>query len=316
MANQARASDSGASNNSLHAAKRAKNDEFYTQLTDIEKELHHYKSHFKGKVVFCNCDDPEWSGFWKYFKLNFKHLGLKKVVATHYAYGSQSYKLEYSGLGDPVETPLMGDGDFRSAECLEILKEADLVVTNPPFSLFREYVAQLMEHDKRFLIIGSNNAITYKETFKFIKDNRLWLGATAPKAFGQPDGSLKKFGNIGWYTNLPHKKRNEELILFRPYAGHEGQYPKYANYDAIEVSKVADIPTDYAGHLGVPITFLDKYNPDQFEIVGSSRTLGTRMSEVAEKGAYSPGGPRFYLNNGDGTYQRLYDRLVIKRRQA
>ena len=319
MAYSASAGESGATNTSLHAAKRAKNDEFYTQLTDIEKEMHHYKEHLKGKVVFCNCDDPEWSNFWKYFTLNFEHLGLAKVVSTHYASGSPSYKLEYFGAGKGiVKTPLSGDGDFRSAECLEILKEADLVVTNPPFSLFREYVAQLMEHGKQFLIIGSNNAITYKETFKFIKENRLWLGTTAPKNFGQPDGSIKTFGNIGWFTNLSHKKRNDELILFRPYAGNEGQYPKYDNFDAIEVSKVKDLPCDYDGCMGVPITFLDKYKPSQFEIIGlanDKRIIDSAFVQGAE--TYLDEQHKKFVGMvlaENGKLRATYARIIIRRR--
>ena len=290
------------SNTSLHAAKRAKNDEFYTQLVDIENELKHYKEHFRGKVVFCNCDDPEWSSFWKYFTRTFAHLGLAKVIATHYSQGKPSYKREYDGGPDleGVRTPLEGDGDFRSAECVALLKQADIVVTNPPFSLFREYVGQLVEHGKQFLVIGSQNAITYKETFKLIRENRLWLGNAKPKQFKQPDGSIKTFGNICWFTNLPHKKRNEELILFRTYAGNEHLYPTYDNYDAIEVSKVVDIPADYAGVMGVPITFLDKYYPEQFEIVGIDRQL---IEELTGKGS------RFFKGGAE-----LYARIVIKRR--
>ena len=319
MVNPSTAGESGSNNTSLHAAKRAKNDEFYTQLTDIEKELRHYKEHLKGKVIFCNCDDPEWSNFWKYFTLNFEHLGLAKVVATHYASGGPSYKLEYSGSGnETVKTPLEGDGDFRSLECVEIMKAADLVVTNPPFSLFREYVSQLMEQEKQFLIIGSNNAITYKETFKYIKENRLWLGTTAPKDFKQPDGSIKKFGNIGWYTNLSHKKRNEELILFRTYAGHERQYPKYDNYAAIEVAKVSEIPGDYEGAMGVPITFLDKYNPDQFEILGitdRADNSGLKTREYTHNDAVNPGDlNRRGVLKISGAYQSTYARLLIKRK--
>jgi len=265
----ARATAPAGSNSSLHAARAAKNDEFYTQISDIEKELRHYKDHLKGKVVFCNCDDPEWSNFWLHFTLKFEDYGLAKVVATHYAQGQPSYKLEFTGKGQPVvRTPLQGDGDFRSDECVEILKGVDLVITNPPFSLFREYVAQLIDHQKKFLVIGSQNAITYKETFKLIRNNQLWLGITKPKEFGQPDGTLKVFGNIGWFTNLAHDRRNDELLLFRAYAGNEAAYPRYYNYDAIEVSRVTEIPSDYQGSMGVPITFLEKYNPKQFEIVG------------------------------------------------
>jgi hypothetical protein len=270
------ASATSASNSSLHTAKRVKNDEFYTQMPDIENELKHYKSQFKGKVVFCNCDDPSWSSFWIFFTRKFEEWGLTKLVSTHYEQGTESYKLECVFNGEKLvehRTELKGDGDFRSLESLAILAEADIVVTNPPFSLFREYVAQLIENDKKFLIIGNSNAITYKETFKLIKGNQLWLGATAPKVFKQPDGSLKVFGNICWFTNLEHKKRNEELTLFRRYADKDGQYSKYDNYDAIEVSKVKDIPCDYTGYMGVPITFLGKHNPSQFEIValGNSR---------------------------------------------
>lgn len=308
-------------NSSLHAAKRAKNDEFYTQLSDIEKELQHYKQHFKGKVVLCNCDDPEWSNFWKFFTLNFEHLGLAKVVATHYAQGVPSYKLEYFGVGQPpLQTPLVGDGDFRSDECVELLKEADIVVTNPPFSLFREYVAQLVEHQKQFLIIGSQNAITYKETFKLIRGNQIWLGIAKPKEFGQPDGSLKVFGNIGWFTNLSHSRRNEELILFRAYAGNEHLYPKYDNYDAIEVSKVTDIPSDYEGAMGVPITFLDKYNPAQFEILGITdrdNNSGLKTREYSDSDAPNPGdlNRRGVLKLGNA-YKSTYARLLIKQKKS
>jgi hypothetical protein len=307
----AEASGYSASNTSLHAAKRAKNDEFYTQLVDIENELKHYKEHFRGKVVFCNCDDPEWYSFWKYFTLNFEHLGLAKVIATHYEQGEPSYKLEYLGKQvPPVKTPLIGDGDFRSEECVALLKEADIVVTNPPFSLFREYVSQLVEHGKQFLVIGSQNAITYKETFKLIRENRLWLGNSKPKQFKQPDGSIKTFGNICWFTNLPHKKRNEELILFRTYAGSEHLYPKYDNYDAIEVSKVVDIPADYTGPMGVPITFLDKYNPEQFEIVG--------MASSASYAAEVVGIP--FLGQKDArpllSGKNTYARVILRRKSA
>jgi hypothetical protein len=317
-------STAGASNTSLHAAKQAKNDEFYTQLTDIEKELRHYKNHFKGKVVFCNCDDPEWSNFWKFFTLNFEHFGLAKVVATHYAQGEPSYKLECFGADTPpVKTPLTGDGDFRSAECVAILKTADIVVTNPPFSLFREYVAQLVEHEKQFLIIGNNNAITYKEVFKQVKSNQLWLGIS-PRSmkFRQADGSLKDV-NACWFTNLPHKKRNEELVLFKTYAGNEDAYPRYDNYGAIEVSKVCDIPVDYAGVIGVPITFLDKYNPEQFEIVGTTESndpanaFRTRIYSSQEcRDAYFArfGQPGVYDLNASGVVAgvKVFKRVLIR----
>ena len=255
---------SKAKNNNLHKAKKAKNDEFYTQLTDIERELKEYKSHFKGKVVLCNCDDPKTSNFWKYFDDNFKHLGLKKLIASHYDKGKASYVLTASDKG-MFQAPLMGDGDFRSEECLNFLSEADIVVTNPPFSLFREYVAQLMEYKKKFLIVGNMNAVTYKEIFGLIEGNKMWVGCTNPKEFIIPGGETKKFGNVNWFTNLSHKKRNEEIILFKKYNPRE--YPKYDNYDAIEVSKTVNIPVDYKGAIGVPISFLDKYNPGQFEII-------------------------------------------------
>lgn len=239
-----------AGNKNLHAANKAKNDEFYTQLSDIEKELKNYKEHFKDKIVFCNCDDPEYSNFWKYFSLNFDYLELKKLIATHYETEKASYKLEMyrdtAGVHTEIKT-LKQNGDFRSPESIELLKEADIIVTNPPFSLFREYVAQLTEYDKKFLIIGNMNAITYKEIFPLIKDNKMWLGINnGPHEFKVPDtynkGTIRtdengfryaKLGNITWYTNLDIAKRHENLILYRTY--NEADYPKYDNYDAINV---------------------------------------------------------------------------------
>lgn len=258
-------------NANLHKAKDAKNDEFYTQLTDVAKELMHYKAHFKDKIVLCNCDDPTWSAFWKYFHLNFAELGLKKLISTHYDKEEATYKMEYTGGNDNdievgVKTPLEGNGDFRNKECLDLLDECDIVVTNPPFSLFREYVAVLMEHEKKFLIIGNKNAITYKEFFPLLKDDEVWIGCTNVKEFLQPDGSIKKFGNIGWFTNLDVAKRHEKLILWKNYTPEE--YQTYDNYDAINVNKVSEIPVDYDSVMGVPITFMDKYNPEQFEIIG------------------------------------------------
>ncbi len=208
-------------NSNLHKAKTEKNDEFYTQLSDIEKELKHYKEHFKGKVIFCNCDDPEWSNFWKYFELNFDFLGLKKLVSTHFEKDKGSYKLEIIGdingdgkvtNKDIIRTPLKQNGDFRSDESIEILKECDIVVTNPPFSLFRDFISLLVEYDKKFIVVGSMNAITYKECFKLIKENRMWLGMNYIKEFVKPDGTTQKFGNINWFTNLEHEKRNEEQM--------------------------------------------------------------------------------------------------------
>ena len=275
-------------NSNLHKAKTAKNDEFYTQLTDIEKELKHYKAHFKNKTIFCNCDDPKQSQFWKYFHLNFNHFGLKKLIATHYHETKPTCKIEYTGEDDNdceigVVTSLEANGDFRSPECIELLKEADMVITNPPFSLFREYIAQLIEHDKKFIIMGNNNAITYKEFFPLLKNNQVWLGYTSNKTcvFRVPseykhdtkitedinDG--KHYGKvpaISWFTNLYIIKRHEFLDLIEKYTPEK--YPKYDNYDAINVNKVLDIPVDYFGVMGVPITFMDKHNSEQFEILG------------------------------------------------
>ena len=255
----------------LHRARKAKNDEFYTQLADVSKELMYYKGHFKDKIVFCNCDDPRWSAFWEYFHLNFSALGLKKLISTHYDKKEPTYKMEYIGGDDNdievgVKTPLEGNGDFRNRECLDLLDEADIVVTNPPFSLFREYVAVLMEHNKKFLIIGSKNAITYKDFFPFLKNGDVWIGRNNPSEFLQPDGSIKKFGNIGWFTNLGIAKRNEKLVLRKKYDPEE--YPRYDNYDAINVNKLSDIPVDYDGVMGVPISIMDKHDSDQFEIIG------------------------------------------------
>lgn len=289
-------------NENLQAARKAKKDEFYTQLADIESELKHYKEHFQGKTVLCNCDDPRVSNFFHYFSYNFERLGLKKLITTCYKNqnrdlfsqndSEQAIYLEYYGDkdGDRVPNPeeigvkrLKGDGDFRSAECIELLKQADIVVTNPPFSLFREYVAQLMEYKKKFLIIGNVNAITYKETFKLIKENQLWMGASihsGDREFGIPDDyplnaascrideNGKKYirvKGVRWFTNLDYPERHENLILYKNY--NPDEYPKYDNYDAINVDKTADIPMDYDGAMGVPITFLDKYNPEQFEII-------------------------------------------------
>lgn len=314
-------------NKALSNANKAKKDEFYTQLTDIEKELRHYKHHFRGKTVLCNCDDPYESNFFKYFAIYFNHLGIKKLICTCYAsspvvytqmsfFGEDKvvgtsednrkpYKIEITevtdlngdGAVDLTDVDLLlqsvdgkpellnGDGDFRSDECIELLKEADIVVTNPPFSLFREYVAQLIEYNKKFLIIGNQNAITYKEIFPLLKDNKMWIGyKSGDMAFTVPDSyearetrfwidengqKWRSLGNICWFTNLDIQKRHEDLILFRNYTPEN--YPHYDNYDAIEVNKVADIPCDYDGAMGVPITFLDKYNPEQFEILGLDR---------------------------------------------
>jgi len=283
-------SASKTSNKNLHKASAAKNDEFYTQLSDIENELMHYKKHFKKKVIFCNCDDPKESNFVKYFSMNFEHFEMKKLIATHYKDATlftndNPYKLEFTGdlngnrNPDPEEftTVMIGSGDFRSKECLTLLKSSNLVVTNPPFSLFREYVEQLIKYKKKFLIIGNQNAVSYKEIFKLVMTNTIWLGVTKPKKFRVPENNKKavkdakgmywqSFGNICWFTNLDVAQRHQELTLYRKYTKKE--YPTYDNYKAIDVSKVLDIPIDYKGVMGVPVTFLDKYNPEQFEILG------------------------------------------------
>ena len=339
----------------LNKAKKNKADEFYTQMSDIEAEMRHYKEHFRDKVILCNCDDPYESNFFKYFAMNFNYLGLKKLIATSYsespiAYeqlplfeiksinlknsdSKPPYKVEITEVNDEnadgaidlsdveyllknkknVLSLLRGNGDFRSDECIELLKEADIVVTNPPFSLFREYVAQLMEYEKKFIIIGSKNAISYNEIFKFIKENRIWLGNGFPNgnAFFRipsqysrewangvynPETGLVKFRNVGWFTNLDLDKRHEFITLYKHYTPEE--YPHYDNYDAIEVSKTAEIPYDWDGIMGVPITFLDRYNPDQFEILGNEKTLGIKRG-------------RGYING-----KRQYGRIFIRRKDV
>lgn len=292
------------SNRNLHSAKTSKKDEFYTQLSDIEKEVRHYKDHFKGKVVLCNCDDPRVSNFFHYFSYNFEQLGLKKLIATCYKNqdsdlfsehkSEEAVYLVYTGdkNGDNIPNPeeigikkLKGDGDFRSKECIELLKECDIVVTNPPFSLFREFIELIMEYDKKFLIIGNLNAITYKEVFKLIKENKLWLGYSIHSGDREfmvpPDYPLNAAGSridekgnkyirvkgVRWFTNLDYTERHEDLILYKNYKGNEIDYPTYDNYSAINVDKTKDIPVDYDGIIGVPITFLDKFNPSQFELV-------------------------------------------------
>ena len=345
-----------ASNKGLQNANRAKKDEFYTQLADIEAELKHYRKHFEGKVVFCNCDDPYESNFFKYFAMNFNFLKLKKLVATCYhsspvvgeqfsifdtmpsegAGQKRAYKIEITEVEDfngdgavdlfDVEillrsrknalSLLQGDGDFRSAECVEILKGADIVVTNPPFSLFREFVAQLMEYNKKFLIIGNVNAITYKEIFPLIQGNQLWMGYSihsGDREFRVPeDYPLEAAGyrvdekgrkyirvkGVRWFTNLDYTERHQNLELWKKYTPEE--YPKYDNYDAIEVGKTADIPEDYFGEMGVPITFLDKYSPEQFEIIGLDRYTVPKQYLV---------GGRVAING-----KACYARILIRRK--
>ena len=321
-------------NSGLHSAKRNKKDEFYTQIVDIERELRHYRSHFKNKVVYCNCDDPYISAFFEYFTKNFEVLGLKKLITT--CYRSQridlfsqndsevATKLEYTGgatnnLPTPDDiglTLLKGNGDFRSQECIEILTEADIVVTNPPFSLFSEYVSQLALLDKKFIIIGHHNAMTYKNIFPLIQENRMWLGYGFKRNMAHfiaphykdtasdtdhKEGMIRVSGVV-WYTSLDHEKRHEEMILVQRYYGNESAYPCYDNFNAIEVSKTQNIPMDYKGAMGVPITFLTKYNPDQFEIIGCSYSYGNPIG-------YHKKGAGFGVSvDGNQIYKRLFIR--------
>ena len=368
----------------LQAAKIAKQDEFYTQLDDISKELKYYKQHFKGKVVLCNCDDPYESNFFKYFALNFNQLGLKKLIATCYN-GSPiagdelpllfeieerepkkiAYKVEITEVQDynndgavnladvqyliqndkNVLSLLKGNGDFRSQECIELLKEADIVVTNPPFSLFREYVAQLVKYDKKFLIIGNQNALTYKECFKLVKENNMWLGVSIhsgdrefmiPPTYEVRSKSLRvdEKGNryirvvgVRWFTNLDYPQRHEDLDLYKQYTPEE--YPTYENYDAINVNKTGEIPIDFEGIMGVPITFMDKYNPDQFEILGMCENedlyaLKTKVYTTAEckqayfakfgkNGTYDLNASGVILK--DGIQEKVYQRILIRNKK-
>ena len=385
-----------AGNSNLASAMGAKQDEFYTQLVTIEDELRHYRKHFKGKTVLCNCDDPFESNFFKYFALNFNRLGLKKLMATcydgspimgtlfdafyerenpktaykavvttvHDATGNNAVEMEDVAelfrIGENSIERLEGNGDFRSAECLELLDEADVVVTNPPFSLFREYLSTLIEHDKKFVIIGNQNTATTKDIFPLLKDNKVWLGYHSghtlfevPDTYGIPDfydkedrqklrsngyvidenGKLwRNLGNICWFTNLDIKKRHDPMILIRKYKPEE--YPRYDNYDAIEVSMAANIPMDYDGVMGVPITFLDKFNPDQFEIVGITKTwfglaskVYPKQTQVSKQGKKAqvtklndgavlkvdvpPEKKTYYIVDGE-YYIQTYPRLLIK----
>lgn len=331
-------------NNNLHKAKDSKKDEYYTQLSDIEKELKHYKKHFKNKVVYCNCDDPRISNFFHYFSYNFEKLGLKKLITTCYQSqtmdlfsehnSEQAIYLEYNGdkngnnVPDPEEigiVHLKGDGDFRSKESIELLKQADIVVTNPPFSLFREYISQLAEYDKKFLIIGNINAISYKESFELIKENKMWLGYNTARHFNRPDGSLYETARSFWYTNLDIAKRHEDIILYKTYNGNETEYPTYENFDAINVDRTENIPVDYSGYIGVPITFLAKYNPEQFEILGlgisnSGIDVGVQpykpehkkyRKEVQKRGAVD--GDLYMMENGE--VKVPYARVLIKNKR-
>lgn len=323
-------------NEILRAANRNKKDEFYTQLSDIENELKHYKKHFKGKTVLCNCDDPRVSNFFHYFAYNFEHLGLRRLITTCYKNqerdlfsqnnSERAIWLEYFGdkngnlVPDPEEIGIHhfeGDGDFRSKECIELLKQADIVVTNPPFSLFREYVAQLVEFEKKFVIVGHQNAISYREIFPLIMNNKLWLGygfkggaahfiskyRDTASAGNHKEGMIRVSG-VNWFTNLEIPKRHEDLILYKKYSSEE--YPKFDNYDAINVDKTADIPEDYDGVMGVPITFLDKYNPEQFEIIDAiGRYSMTKGPTPETQGKY--------LTDVNG--QHKFARILIRRRK-
>ena len=371
-------------NKNLNAAKTAKKDEFYTQLTDIERELQHYWQHFRDKVVLCNCDDPYESNFFKYFALRFNQLGLKKLICTCYngspVQGNElmidfgdfteqpkkiAYKVEITEVKDlngdgavdlsDVQYLLKNDknvigtlktGDFRDPECIELLKQADVVVTNPPFSLFREYIGTLVKYNKKFLILGNKNAICYKEVFPLIKDDKLWTGCTpmskeiyfnVPTAYIEEalenkknrtavmvNGKYMARSQSIWYTNLDHKKRHEELDLVCRYSS--GEYPAYDNYDAIEVSKTQDIPYDYSGVMGVPITFLDKYNPKQFEIIGMCENLdlyhlktkvysseecrNAYYAKFGRTGTYDLNASGVIINNG--LKEKVYQRILIR----
>ncbi len=360
-----------AKSDNLRKARAEKQDEFYTQITDIENELKHYKEQFRDKTIFCNCDDPYESNFFKYFAINFDYLGLKKLIATCYdgspiAYtqlnlfgddrvvpnnNHHPYKIEINEIKDynhdgatdlaDVEyllknkknslTILKDDGDFRSSECVELLKQADIVVTNPPFSLFREYVSQLIEYNKKFLIIGNQNAVAYKEIFPLLRDNKIWLGYNSgshtfqvPHTFERNNTFIKdgikyaKFGNICWFTNLDTSKRNEDIVMYKSF--NKNEYPKYENYNAINVDKTTDIPYDYYDIMGVPITFLDRYNPNQFVILGlGSGYLGQSLGitgipkehKKLMKG-HSAAGDLYYLKNGKPIVP--YSRILIRRK--
>ena len=297
---------SNPANANLNKAKKAKNDEFYTRYEDIEVEVMEYKEQFQDKIVYLPCDSLK-SEFWSFFINNFQSFGLKKLIATHYETDSQSYKVWTNDGNNIIQEDLAGNGDFRSPECIEILKECDIVCTNPPFSLFREFVDVIMTHGKQCLIIGSQNAFTYKEIFKMIKNNRLWTGYNMVKEFNQPDGSIKKFGNVCWFTNLTTNKRNEEMVLTKNY--NLIDYPKYENYEAIEVNRLVNIPKDYDGVMGVPITFIDKYNPEQFEILG--HTSSSDKSPEVEALRTDPNHRNRGLING----KEKYDRILIRRKK-
>lgn len=368
-------------NTDLRNANKAKKDEFYTQLVDIELEMKHYKEQFRGKVIYCNCDDPFESNFFKYFAANFNALGLKKLITTSYVKspivgrqlplfeieglkpeGKEPYVVEINEVPDlnadgaisledvehllrhdkNVSWKLSGDekfnaGDFRSKQCIELLKQADIVATNPPFSLFREFIAQLIEYDKKFLIIGNINAVTYKETFRFIMENKVWLGMSihsGDREFRVPDDyplnaagyRVDQKGNkyirvkgVRWFTNLDYEERHEDFTLYKKFTAEE--YPVYDNYDAINVNKTTEIPMDYDGMMGVPITFLDKYNPDQFEIIGMAKrgagdpALRSKVYTINDAKNYSDLNAGPVLNTPAGL-KNTYPRILIRIRRS
>lgn len=304
----------GCNNTNLRRAAKVKNDEFYTRYEDIEAEVMKYRKQFKGKVVYLPCDDPaeKKSEFWSFFVNNFDAFGLKRLIATHFDENGKAYKIwidsDVSGDGyiddaDALQEDLIGNGDFRSPECVEILKECDIVCTNPPFSLFIEFVNLIMTHNKQFLIIGNQNSFICKDILHYFKNNKVWMGYNKVKQFIQPDGSIKKFGNVCWYTNMITSKRNEELILTDSY--DEINYPYLDNYNAININRVVKIPKDFDGYMAVPITFIEKYNPNQFEVFGITNTgeenPGIRLPNTAHGRA---------LLNG----KEVYTRLLIKRK--
>ena len=336
-------------NKTLARAKDAKDDEFYTQLSDIENELGHYGEHFRGRTVFCNCDDPARSDFWRYFHLNFQTLGLKKLISTYFSDTEPVYKTEYTGGNDAdteagTKNLLEGNGDFESAECIGLLKEADIVVTNPPFSVAgKKFIPLLRRYNKKYLIVGDLNWVTYKSVFPMLKNGELRFGYCSIKQFRRPDGSTAKFGNKLWFTNLDTDRRHESLILTKNYYGSENKYPKYDNYDAINTEKVSDIPKDYYGVIGVPITFLNCYNPEQFEILGYAGGLGWNgindvpvIRKYRDAKQHNPDGnitgggkvntgaalrfdkipaARYYTVSGcDGYLLRTYGRILIRRK--
>ena len=294
-------------NENLRRAKIEKNDEFYTLLSDIENEVSNYTEQLKGKLIYCNCDNPHFSNFWRYFKTNFKALELKGLVSTYYTTKGKSFRTYYDGKRK-TKTRLSGNGDFRSPECIEILKEADIVITNPPFSLFREFIATIEENKKKYLIIGNQNAITYKETFLLIRENKLWLGFNCPKEFKKPDRTIQKFGNICWFTNLDNIKRYKDISYNKKYSNKD--YPKYDNYDAININRVSEIPIDYEGVMGVPITFLYSYNPKLFEIIGTSNRDGDNI-EAVNKIRLTDKKEGCCIINGN----KVYIRIFIKRKK-